>query len=101
MEKIKYKTIPHDAIISIEVSGAFYNNLSNLLLHLSSSVSEEEFKAMLEALKENKPAKNITEFNIHMLFSLIYEIEKNAKNQNKVVTTEIDLSKDSAEKKTT
>lgn len=93
MKKIEYNTIPNDALIDIKISGAFYAKLSNLLIKLASSMPEEEFKTLMSDFKDNKQPKNTTEFTIHILFSLIYEIENNAKKQNKIVIKEIDIDK--------
>lgn len=90
MEKIKYDTIPSDVLIDIQVSGSFYKKLVNLLTSLGESVPPEEFKAVLEKLKTDEPVKNIFELNVHVLISIIYELEKRAVEQKKTKEVEID-----------
>lgn len=90
MEKIKYDTIPSDVLIDIQVSGSFYKKLVNLLTALGESVPPEEFKAALEKLKTDEPVKNIFELNVHVLISIIYELEKRAVEQKKIKEVEID-----------
>lgn len=90
MEKIKYDTIPFDALIDIQISGTFYKKLVNLLTALGESVSPEEFKSALEKLKTDEPVKNLFELNVHLLISIIYELEKKAVEQKKTKEVEID-----------
>jgi hypothetical protein len=90
MEKIKYDTIPSDALIDIQISGSFYKKLVSLLTALGESVPQEEFKEALAKLKTDEPVKNIFELNIHLLISIIYELEKKAVEQKKTKEVEID-----------
>jgi hypothetical protein len=88
-ETIKYKTLPPDALINIEVSGTFYKKLTNLLLALGESVPAEEFQAVLEKIKTDEPPKDIFEVNVHLIIALIYEIETKAVAQNKIKEIEV------------
>jgi hypothetical protein len=90
MEKIKYDTIPFDAIIDIQVSGSFYKKIVDLLSALGQSVPQEEFKTALEKLKTNDPLTSLFEYNIHSLVALVYEIEKKAVEQKKTKEVEVD-----------
>lgn len=89
-ENIKYESIPYDALIDIQISGSFYKQLVNLLTALGDSVPLDEFKAILEKLKDNNPPKSTLELNVHSLISLIYELEIKAKEQKK--TKEITIN---------
>lgn len=89
-ETIKYKTIPHDVLVDIKVSGAFYRKLVDLLTALGESVPLDEFKEVLERLKTDDPPKTTFELNVHCLISLIYELETKAVEQNKTKDIEID-----------
>ncbi len=91
MAKIKYDTIPPDAIIDIQISGTFYRGMVDLLTMLSNTVPLEEFKAILEKLKSNNPAESQLEFSVNILMSLIYEVEKKAKAQNKTKQEEMEV----------
>ncbi len=101
MEKIKYDTIPQDALISIEISGSFYQKLTGLLFHLGSSVSNEEFAKVIANIKEDKPVESVFQLNIEIILALIYEVETNAKKQNKIKVAEFDPSTVPSEDKTT
>lgn len=92
MAKIKYQTIPLDAIIDIQVSGSFYKRIVEVLTALGNGMPIEEFKKVLEKLKGNEPPANIHELNIHLNMMLIYEIEQQAVKQKKVVDSEIEVS---------
>ena len=91
MAKIKFDTIPTDALVDIQISGAFYRRMVDLITMLGESVPLEEFKAILERLKDNNPAADMFEFNVHTVICLIYEVEKQAKAQNKTVVSELDI----------
>jgi len=91
MAKIKYDTIPKEAIIDIQISGLFYRGIVDLLTALGNTVPIEDFKKMLEKLKKNEPAETHLEFNVNILMSLIYEIETKARAQNKTKQEEIEI----------
>ena len=91
MAKIKYETIKPDVLIDIQISGYFYRRMVDLLTMLSESVLLEDFKKVLEKLKDNNPAADMFELNVHTIMSLIYEVEKQSKIQNKTSETEIDV----------
>jgi hypothetical protein len=91
MAKIKYDTIKPDVLIDIQISGYFYRRMVDLLTMLSESVLLEDFKKVLEKLKDNNPAADMFELNVHTIMSLIYEVEKQSKIQNKTSETEIDV----------
>lgn len=93
MAKAKFPTIPPGSLIKIEISGYFYSQLTHMLLTLSVG-NEQQFKKALERLKSNDPAESDYEFNIQTLVTLIYEIEKKAKEQNVLVEQEIEIDKD-------
>lgn len=101
MEKIKYDTIPNDALIDITISGSFYKKLTSLLIHVGSSVSNEEFTKILANIKEDKPVDSVIQLNVEVLLALIYEIETNAKTQNKIKVEEFEPKEVSSEDKTT
>lgn len=91
MAKIKYQTIPPDAIIDIQVSGSFYRRLVEILTALGNGMPIEDFKKVLEKLKGNEPPANIHELNIHLNMMLIYEIEQQAVKQKKAVDAEMEI----------
>ena len=97
MPKIKYPTIPNDAIIDIQVSGSFYRRLVDLITELGNSKPMDEFKAVLERLKTTEGAKDAYELNVHLVMMLIYEIEKKAFEQKKTKEEEIEVPDEPSE----
>lgn len=91
MAKMKYDSIPPDALITIEISGAFHRRMVDLLTMLGESVPLDEFKVTLERIKGNEPAKDMFELNVHTLMSLVYEVEKQAVAQKQTVVKEIEV----------
>jgi hypothetical protein len=97
MAKMKYETLPNEAIVDIKVSGSFYLRLVSLLNSLGESVPLEEFKDVLEKIKEDKPADSLFEFNVHTILMMIYEIESEAIKQKKTKEEEIDVPDEPSE----
>jgi hypothetical protein len=97
MAKMTYKSIPNDAIIDIKVSGSFYLRLVELLNSLGESVPLDEFKDVLEKIKDDKPAGSLFEFNVHTILMMIYEVEKEALSQNKAKDEEIEVPDESTD----
>lgn len=91
MAKITYDTIKPDVLIDIQISGTFYRRMVDLLTMLGESVPLDDFKKVLAKLKENNPAEDMYELNVHTLVSLIYEVEKQAKAQNKTTLAEMEV----------
>ena len=90
MAKINYSTIADDTLVDIKVSGAFHKRLVQLLTSLGETVELDEFNKVLENIKNDKPAQSLFEFNVHTILMMIYEVEVEAKKQNKVTIAEID-----------
>lgn len=90
MAKITYSTIADDALVDIKVSGSFHKRLVQLLASLGESVPLEEFNKVLGRIKEDKPAQDLFELNVHTILMMIYEVEVEAKKQGKITTAEID-----------
>lgn len=91
MAKISYPSIPHDAIIDIQISGYFYEQLVNSMTALSESRPQEELNSALLSMKEDRPAKDYYEASVRTFVSLVYEIESKAKFQNKMTDVEIEV----------
>lgn len=90
MAKLKYNSIANDTLIDIKISGAFYNKLVGLSIMLAKSKSPEEFKKTLEGLKKEEPENDLFSLNVSVILAIIFEIEKEAKNQNKIQISEIE-----------
>lgn len=91
MNTIKYDAIPSDAIITIKLSGAFYDKLKVSLLSICSTVDPQELLALLEKFKTKGPADDATEHNIYTLLMLIRDIEESAKVQGLTKEKEMTL----------
>ena len=90
MTKLSYPTIPDEAIIDIQVSGAFYKDLLGLQISLSETVTLDQYKKVLEELKNDKPADSVFSNTIQIIMALIFEVESKAKAQDKIKMIEID-----------
>jgi hypothetical protein len=71
----KTKVFPHDAIINVPISGAFYSRLVQLMLDMSSSKTKEELADLVERLKTEEPKESF-EYHYLTLLVLIAEVEK-------------------------
>jgi len=90
MAKITYPTIPNEALVDIQVSGAFYKDLLGLQISLSETVTLEQYKKVLEELKNDKPPESVFSNTVQIVMAMIYEIEVKAKAQDKIKIIEID-----------
>jgi len=89
MAKIKYPSIPDEAIVDLKIIGTFYRSLAQLLLGLSQELKPNEYQAIIEKLKNKEPATDIKELNIMLVTALVFSIELAAEEQK--VTTEIEV----------
>lgn len=90
MSKVTYEGVDRNAIIDIQVSGYFYQQLVHNLLLLGESQTPEKFKKVLEKMKTNTPANDLFELSVRNLVALVHEIETKAKAQGKAKVAEID-----------
>jgi|JI10StandDraft_1071094.scaffolds.fasta_scaffold00352_46 hypothetical protein len=90
MAKLKYSTIPNDTLVDIKISGSFYTKLVDLSIKLSQSKSPEEFKETLDKLQKGEPETDLFSLNISVVLAVIFEIEKQAKEQNKIQIVEVE-----------
>jgi hypothetical protein len=87
--------IPKDALVSIKVSGAFYQNLQQLLYLIAEQKSVDEFAKAVAKIKDNPPSDTY-EFQIATVLGVIFEIENCAKEQNLLKEVELPKSDDSS-----
>jgi hypothetical protein len=84
----KVKVIPTEAQIDITIGGGLYARLSQLITDFGSQKPIEEFTAIMERLKTEKP-QDAFEYHLITLLSLVIEIEEKATAQGKVVERDI------------
>lgn len=82
--------IPKDALVSIKISGAFYQNLQQLLYVIAEQKSVDEFSKAVAKIKDNPPS-DMYEFQLATVLGIIFEIENCAKEQN--LLKEVELPK--------
>jgi len=88
------EAVPFDAMITIEISGAYFARLQQLTLHFSKTKAPDEFAKIVEELKTREP-KDEFEYHFITLLSLNHEIEVKAREQKKTVMKDVsdELSK--------
>lgn len=91
MAKINVPTIPHDALIKLEVSGTFYRKITEIFIGFSETIKQEDFKAIMEGLKNNEKPKDITTAQIQLLAMFIHDIEVKAQEQGLVKMQEVEV----------
>jgi len=86
LENIKVDTIPLNALMNIQVSGAFYNTIQQLLVALLSEKQDqmEELVPLLKELETRAP-KNLWENQVVIFTALMTAIEDAAKEQKLIV----------------
>lgn len=90
MAKLSYPTIPNEVIVDIQVSGAFYKDLMALQISLAESVTLDQYKAILEKLKDKSSPESVFAHTVEVILALTYEIESKATAQGKFKIIEID-----------
>lgn len=80
--KSEIEVFPLDATVTIEISGAFYARLTQLLLDHAMSKDNKTLSAAYENLKSNEPQDSY-EYHLLTLSILIREIESQVKKENK------------------
>lgn len=92
-EIIKLGSIPVDAIVTVEVSGAFYMRLHQLLINKAAEKTPEEFASIMKELKLDEP-KNAYEHDLATILTVVLSIEKAAKEQSKIKSVEHTINVD-------
>lgn len=81
--------IPKDKLITIQVSGLFYQRIQNNLFDIISQADDlAKVPVILEELKTREPV-NIWETSVSILMALAYEIETKAKEQKAFTKTTV------------
>jgi|688.fasta_scaffold385037_2 hypothetical protein len=94
-KKMQVKSIPYENIINIQISGAYYMRIQNLLFSLMGNFKEEDLKDFFTRLQNNNNEfKDSNEYNLATILILINEIELQAKEQNKITDQEVELPED-------
>lgn len=80
--------LPNEAIVTIQLNGAYYADIQALLIYLSESVSKEELAKQIGAMQNKTP---LSEFGKHLetLLILANEVESQAKIQNLIQEKEV------------
>jgi ATP-dependent protease HslVU (ClpYQ) peptidase subunit len=98
MSKVNHvETFPLDAIVSIDISGAFYIRLAQLLLELLNKKSPDDLLKAMAELKTRDPKDN-DEYHILTMMVLVNEIEQTVKKTGKFDKVEVPEEPTSPEK---
>jgi len=80
--KSEVEVFPLDATVTVEISGAFYARLTQLLLDHAMTKDAKAISAAYDNLKSNEP-QDAYEYHLLTLSILIREIEEQVKKENK------------------
>lgn len=89
--KVKYPSLPDDAIVNLRIVGTFYKALAQLVLALAQELTPDEYKKIVEKLKNMEPAANTKELNVMLVTALVIAIEQSAKEQDVLKEMEVDM----------
>jgi len=90
MAKKMVDTIETTSIITIEISGAYYEKLKTVVLYMGNE-NPEAFVKCIEKIKTQQQVENLYEFTLLTLFEIVSEIELRAKEQGKIKVEELDI----------
>lgn len=82
--------IRKDAVIPIEIGAGFYSRLQQMLSFMVKEKTEEEIKAMQEALNANAADPESWHFHYETLLSLCQALDAKARDLNLTVSVPID-----------
>jgi hypothetical protein len=89
-KKFKVPNIKHDALITIEVSGAFLKRCQVLLISVSSALGPEKVAEAFKKFRDTQQEpSDLLEAALFTLTAIVGEVEKKAIEQNKVETVEL------------
>jgi hypothetical protein len=89
MEQKKFNVayVPKDKLISIEISGVFYERLSNFVLRHLTTFSEQEADRAMTMIKDRTAHLDVKAYDLETLFTLLHGIEEKF-NQKGYITQE-------------
>lgn len=93
MENIQPKTVEmirKDAVIPIEVGAGFYSRLQQMLAFMVEGKTDEEIKAMQDALNANSVTPDSWHYHYDTLLSLCQALDSKARECNLTVSVPID-----------
>lgn len=79
---------PFDETVSIEMSGAFYARITQLLMDHVNTKGHQEVAQIFEELTKREP-KDAYEYHLITLSSLVKEVERQVQEQNKKQTIDV------------
>jgi hypothetical protein len=95
MEDKKYKVIPNDAIVDMQVSGFFMMRIQALSRYLANSYGNEQFMEFAKHMIDDKgEPRNEIENHLYTLSGFISDFEVKADEQEKTKELSLDEMKD-------
>ena len=74
-KKFNIDVIPKDKIVSVEISGYFYERLSSHVMHYLSTLSEDKINKSFQMIQDDVAHLDPVAFNLQTLFTLLHSIE--------------------------
>ncbi len=87
-----FPAIKFDAIVDIQISGAFLTRIHQLFLYHAQQKSVEDFAKVVQGLKTAAP-DDVYSYHLETLLTMLNSIELAAKEQDKI--TQVDIPEDS------
>lgn len=91
-KKLNILSIPPDKVVSIEISGAFYQRLNKLMIEYCDSKGQQELVRAMMAIKHENTKNNDFAFNIETLMVFMKALEERFQQEGYAVNNEIDVS---------
>jgi hypothetical protein len=88
--------IKPDVLIDVQISGAFYMRLQNLLFYILSQKGEQEVNDILSKLDPVTPTKTDDAYiqSLETILVLITSVEQNAKTQGLISKHEMEIKEE-------
>ena len=89
---VNIKTIPKDGVITLEVSGEFYNRIRSYISHLGDIYGEDKLGKIYRYIEDGMSHHDQTAFNFETLLILCKSIEEEFHNNDLMLDEEINIT---------
>ena len=96
-KKFNIDVIPKDKIVSVEISGYFYERLSSHAMHYLSTLSEEKINKSFKMIQDDVAHLDPVAFNLQTLFTLLHSIEETFDKEGLITKEEIEVTPEDQE----
>jgi len=96
-KKFKIDVIPKDKLVTVEISGYFYDRLSKHVMHYLTTLSEDKVEKSLQMIKDGASHLDPVAYNLQTLFTLLHDIEDIFEKEGHITKEEVKITPDESD----